>query len=154
MLRHTIISALGLSLYTSSSTASSIPQHPMISPAGLWEILPDAKGINVWFSNIMDTIWGEDATDFDYYLNGRSGDIRHFDSAIESVEHFAKVFPEGDPDTVLIAFHNYSMSGTLSTERAADKQWLCYELDCPMNRIAEACRDLGAPCVMEEREEL
>lgn len=66
----------------------------MISPAGLWEILPGARGINVWFSNITDIIWGEDATDFDYYLNGRSGDIKHFDSAIESVEHFAKVFPE------------------------------------------------------------
>ena len=126
----------------------------MISPTGLWEILPGAKGINVWFSNITDTIWGEDATDFDYYLNGRSGDMKHFDSAIESVEHFARVFPEGDPDTVLIAFHNYSMGGTLSAERAADKQWLCYELDCPMNKIAEACKDLDVPCAVEEREEL
>lgn len=93
----------------------------MISPAGLWGVLPDVKGINVWFSNITDTIWGEDATRFDYALNIRSGDIKKFDSAIESVEHFAEVFPEGDPDTVLIASHNYSMGGTLSAERAADK---------------------------------
>jgi hypothetical protein len=154
MLCNTIISTLSLALYTASSTATSIPQDPMISPAGFWEILPDAKGINVWFSNITDTIWGEDATDFDYYLNGRSGDIRHFDSAIESVEHFAEVFPDSDPDTVLIAFHNYSMGGTLSAERAADKQWLCYELDCPMNKIAEACKDLDVPCVVEERRKL
>jgi hypothetical protein len=154
MLCNTIISTLSLALYTASSIAASIPQNPMISPAGLWEILPDAKGINVWFSNITDTIWGEDATDFDYYLNGRSGDIRHFDSAIESVEHFANVFPDGDSDTVLIAFHNYSMGGTLSAERAADKLWLCYELDCPMNKVAEACRDLDVPCVVEERREL
>lgn len=126
----------------------------MISPAGLWEILPGAKGINVWFSNITDTIWGEDAADFDYYLNGRSGDMRHFNSAIESVEHFAKVFPEGGPDTVLVGFHNYSMSGTLSAERAADKQWLCYEFEHPMNKIAEACKDLDVPCAVEERREL
>jgi hypothetical protein len=154
MLRNTIISALSLALYTTSSTATSIPQDPMISPAGFWEILPDAKGINVWFSNITDTIWGEDATGFDYYLNGRSGNMRHFDSAIESVEHFANVFPDGDPDTLLIAFHNYSMGGTLSAERAADKQWLCYELDCPTNKIAEACKDLEVPCVVEDRREL
>ena len=154
MFRNTITSALGLALYTAIPTAASIPQNSMISPTGLWEILPGAKGINVWFSNITDTIWGEDATGFDYYLNGRSGDMRHFDSAIESVEHFAKVFHNGDPDTVLIAFHNYSMSGTLSAERAADKQWLCYELDCPMNKIAEACRDLNVPCAVEGREEL
>ena len=154
MRRNTITPALGLALYISSSTAASLPKDPVISPTGLWEILPGAKGINVWFSNITDTIWGEDATDFDYYLNGRSGDMKHFDSAIESVEHFARVFPEGAPDTVLIAFHNYSMGGTLSAERAADKQWLCYELDCPMNKIAEACRDLDVSCVVEGREEL
>jgi hypothetical protein len=154
MLRNIITSALSLALYTTSSTAASISQNPVMSPAGLWEILPDAKGINVWFSNITDTIWGEDATGFDYYLNGRSGDIRHFDSAIESVEHFAKVFPESNPDTVLVAFHNYSMSGKLSAERVADKQWLCYELDCPMNKIAEACKDLDVPCVKEGREDL
>ena len=154
MLRNIITSTLSLAFYTATSTSTSIPQDPMISPAGLWEILPGAKGINVWFSNITDTIWGEDATGFDYYLNGRSGDMRHFDSAIESVEQFAKVFPDGDPDTVLIAFHNYSMGGTLSAERAADKEWLCYELDCPMNKIAEACRDLDVPCAAEGREEL
>jgi len=96
----------------------------MISPAGLWEILPGAKGINVWHSNVTINIWGEDATGFNYYLNGRAGNMRRFDSAIESVEHFAKVFPEGDPNTVLVAFHNYSLSGTLSAQRAADKQWL------------------------------
>ena len=64
------------------------------------------------------------------------------------------MFPDGDPDTLLIAFHNYSMGGTLSAERAADKLWLCYELDCPMNKVAEACRDLDVPCVVEERREL
>lgn len=154
MLRNTITSALSLALSTLPPTAASIPQNPMISPAGLWEILPGAKGINVWFSNITNTIWGEDATGFDYYFNGRSGNMRHFDSAIESVGHFANVFPDGDPDTVLIAFHNYSMGGTLSAERAADKQWLCYELDCPMNKVAEVCKVLDVPCVKEGREEL
>jgi hypothetical protein len=154
MFRNTITSTLSLVLYAAISTAASIPPKPMSSPADLWEILPGATGINVWFSNITDTIWGEDATDFDYYLNGRSGDMRHFDSAIESVEHFAKVFPESDPDAVLVAFHNYSMSGTLSAERAVDQRWLCYELDCPMNKIAEACEDLDVPCSVEERAEL
>ena len=91
MLRSIITSALSLALYTSSSSAASIQKDSMISPDGLWEILPGAKGINVWVSNITDTIWGEDATDFDYYLNGRSGNMRHVDSAIESVEHFAKL---------------------------------------------------------------
>ena len=91
MLRNIITSALRLALYTGFSTAASIPTDPMISPTGLWEILPGAKGITVWFSNIADTIWGADATDFDYYLNGRSGNMRHVDSAIESVEHFAKL---------------------------------------------------------------
>jgi hypothetical protein len=154
MLRTTISSALSLAHYTTSSIAASIPKNPMISPTGLWEIEPNAKGITVWFSNITDTIWGEDATGFDYYLNGRHGNMRHFDGAIESVEHFANVWPGGDADTVLVAFQNYSMGGTLSAERAADKLWLCYELDCPMNRIAEACRDLKVPCIVEERKEL
>jgi hypothetical protein len=154
MLRTSLTSALGLALYTTATTAASIPNDPMISPNGLWEISPNAKGITVWFSNITDTIWGEDATGFDYYLNGRNGDMRHFDGAIESVEHFASIWPNGDADTLLVAFHNYSMGGTLSAARAADKGWLCYELDCPMNRIAEACRDLNVPCVREERREL
>ena len=64
----------------------------MISPAGLWEILPGAKGINVWFSNITHAIWGENATGFGYYLNGRSGNMRHFDSAIGSVSISPKCF--------------------------------------------------------------
>lgn len=154
MLLNAITSALALAIYTGSSNAAAIAQDQMISPAGLWEILPGAKGITVWFSNITDTIWGEDATGFDYYLNGRSGNLRHFDSAIESVEHFANIWPDGEADALLIAFHNYSMGGTLSAERAADKEWLCRELDCPMNKIAEACKDLEVPCVEWERAEL
>ena len=80
--------------------------------------------------------------------------MRHFDSTVGSVEHFAKVLPDDDPDNVLIAFQNYSISGTLNAERAADKQWLCYELDCPINKIAEACKDLDVPCAAEGREDL
>lgn len=126
----------------------------MISPAGLWKISPGAKDITVWFSNITDTIWGEDATNFDYVLNGNSGNMQHFESAIESVQYFARVWLDGDASTLLVAFHNYSLSGTLSAEQAADKQWLCYELGCPMNRIAEVCKDLDAPCPTWERAEL
>jgi hypothetical protein len=106
MLRNILAPALSLALYTN---AAVIPQDHLASQAGLWEILPGAEGITVWFSNITDTIYGQDATDFDYYLIGDSGNMRSFDAAIESVEHFAKVFPGGDADTVLIAFSTYSI---------------------------------------------
>jgi hypothetical protein len=106
MLRNIVAPALSLALYTN---AAVIPQDHLASQAGLWEILPGAEGITVWFSNITDTIYGQDATDFDYYLIGDSGNMRSFDAAIESVEHFAKVFPRGDVDTVLIAFSTYSI---------------------------------------------
>jgi hypothetical protein len=151
MLRTILASTLGLALY---ANASVIPQAHLASQAGLWEISPGAEGITVWFSNITDTIYGQDATDFDYYLVGHSGNMRAFDAAIESVEHFAKVFPGGDADVVLIAFLNHSMLGMLSAEEAADKEWLCRELDCQMNEVAEACEGVEAPCSVWERVEL
>lgn len=129
----------------------------MVSPDGLWEILPDAKGLLVSVSNITDTIFGEDATDFDYYLGGDTenpGNIRHFDRAIETVETLARVFRSGDQDALLIAMENNSLGGMLSAEKAADKAWLCWDLDCPMNRVAEACKEFQAPCSVWERIEL
>jgi hypothetical protein len=42
------------------------------------------------------------------------------------------------------------MLGMLSVEEAADKEWLCKELDCPMNKISEACEGVEAPCSMGE----
>lgn len=129
----------------------------MVSPDGLWEISPDGKGITVWVSNVTDTIFGEDAEDFDYYLGGdveNPGNMRHFDGSIQSVEHFAKVFNNGDPDALLIAVENVSMMGGLDAGRAADKAWLCMDLDCPMNRVAEACTKFQAPCSVWERIEL
>jgi hypothetical protein len=151
MLRTILAPALSLALYT---TAAVIPQAHLASQAGLWEISPGAEGITVWFSNITDTIYGQDATDFDCYLIGDSGNMRAFDAAIESVEHFAKVFPGGDALSVLMAFSNYSMLGILSAEEAADKEQLCRELDCPMSEIAEACEGVEALCSVWERIEL
>jgi len=80
--------------------------------------------------------------------------MRHLDAAIDSAEYFDRVWPDGDAFTLLVAFHNCSTGGTLSAEPAADKQWLCYELDCTMNKIAEACRDLDVQCTVWSREEL
>jgi hypothetical protein len=142
MLRNILFPALGLALCTNASVSS---QDQMASPAGLWEIAPGAESITVWFSNITDTIYGQFATNFDSESLG-DGNVRDFDAAIESVEHFAKVFAEGDADAVLVAFSNHSMLGRLSAEEAANKEWLCRELDCPMNQVAEACEGVGAPC--------
>jgi class 3 adenylate cyclase len=147
MLRNILAPALGLALRTNAALTA---QDQMASPAGLWEISPGAENITVWFSNITDTIYSQDATNFDYQLLG-DGKMRDFDAAIESVEHFAQVFAGGDADAVLVAFSNHSMLGRLSAEEAANKEWLCRELDCLMNKVAEACEDVEAPCSVRER---
>jgi hypothetical protein len=150
MLRNILAPVLGLALGTNAAVNA---RDQIASPAGLWEISPDAEGITVWFSNITDTIYGQDATNFDCELMG-DGNMRDFDAAFESVEHFAKVFAEGDAGAVLVTFSNHSMIGTLRAEEAADKEWFCRELDCPMNKVAEACEGVEAPCTGRERMKL
>lgn len=149
MLRNIVATALSIAFCTTLSSAAAIQKERMVSPDGLWEVEPNGKGITVWVSNVTDTVFGEDATDFDYYLGGDHedpGNMKHFDGPIGSIEHFAKVWKNGDPYTQLVAMENVSMMGSLTAEQAADKAWLCQDMDCPMNQVAEACKGFKLEC--------
>lgn len=110
------------------------------------------RSITVWLSTINATIFGVEAEDFDYVLGGPEG----VPEAIETAEHFAAVYHTGTPEEVLVAFLNATTGGATPVERVRpvfDREWLCWDLSCPMNEGAKACEGIEIDC-WEGREEL
>jgi len=125
--------AIGLSLYSTGVTAAPTGST---TPTGLYEEAPQGQGKFYWLSNVTDTIFGEDATGFDYHMS-----LDH-PGSIESIETYAEAFASGDPETLLLAFVNATASGTVTPEQGSNKTWLCNDLGVSMASQAEACQGI------------
>lgn len=76
----------------------------------------------ILISGTNSTIFGQDATDYDYYLTGSSL------AANEAVDKLASAVSTGTEHDILVAFLNSTMAGTMTAEQAGDDAWKCQEL--------------------------
>ncbi|KAF1822601.1 uncharacterized protein K489DRAFT_295528, partial [Dissoconium aciculare CBS 342.82] len=105
--------------------------------SSLYAADPNAAGTFLWLSNVSPTIFGQDATRFDYYLYSPSA------SAADAVDQYAKTMAVGTEDDIVTAFLNATMAGTLSNEQAADAAWKCLELGELMASNVASCQAHG-----------
>lgn len=125
--------AMGLSLYSMGISALPFSSE---TPRALYEPAHQGQGTYYWLSQVTDTIFGEDATGFDYHM---SLDDR---GSIESIEAYAEAYASGDQDALLLAFVNATASGTVTAEQGSNKTWLCNNIGSSMASQAEACQGI------------
>jgi len=145
------ILSLTLALNTAASLAAAIPGTTESIPAGLWEYSPDGTRVTIWISKINATIFGVDAEDFDADIGGSPEDLA---LSIESAETFARVWSTGDADAILVAFLNQTTGGGMDPKKPFDRQFLCQDLSCPMNKGTTACDGIDVKCWGDMRVEL
>lgn len=121
------LSILGLAIGT--TLLSSLPgaaaeeaKADVTEPSPLYELDSRGSRVTIFMSNVTPTIFGEDATNFDYIMNGEP------DRAIESLRVFAAAHSTNETDAILLAFVNATMGGTMKPDQAANMTWLCNEL--------------------------
>jgi hypothetical protein len=124
----------GLAFFGSASLALALPT---VATSSLYAADPNAAGTFLWLSNVSPTIFGQDATRFDYYLYSPSA------SAADAVDQYAKTMAVGTEDDIVTAFLNATMAGTLSNEQAADAAWKCLELGELMASKVASCQAHG-----------
>lgn len=122
---------IGISLYSIGVSAASVGST---APANLYEDAPNAQGKFYWLSSVNDTIFGEDATGFDYHMSLEDP------GSIESIETYAEAFTTGDQAALLLAFVNATASGTVTPEQGSNRTWLCNDLGSRMARQAQVCQ--------------
>jgi hypothetical protein len=127
-----ISSALGLFALAQTNRALAAPvASTTLRP--LYETFPDYDGVTIYFSNLNDTIFGEDAESFDYHV------ARDKHLSIESIEHLAKIQYSEDAHSVLLAVTNATLLGMVTAEQGTNNTWLCNELGPDMARHSVAC---------------
>lgn len=87
-------------------------------------------------SSITDTIFGQNTHNYDYIIYSEP------ERAIEATHQFADAWANGNQNDILVAFLNATMSGYMTPQQAADKQWLCNELYTSMQPYVEACNGI------------
>lgn len=112
----------------------------------VFEVGPDGTGSFGWMSHVTDSIFGQDATDYDYQL------ISNVSGAAESMQAFAAAYSTGSEKDILVSFLNATMFGEMTEEQAADQQWLCQELEDDMAAAVNSCKDIPRP--VSESEDL
>lgn len=128
--------AIGIALYNQIPGAAALPVDS-VSPS-LFEEAPGTPGAFIYLSNVSPTIFGADATDFDYHVSPEPS------LAIEAIQSYASAVASADPDDVLITFLNVTMAGTMTTDQAADLHWKCNELSGSMAASVDACAAFSA----------
>ncbi|KAF2719355.1 hypothetical protein K431DRAFT_296092 [Polychaeton citri CBS 116435] len=102
--------------------------EPVVRP--VYELDPDNLSLFGWFSHVNDTIFGEDASDYDYRLG--SDDPSGLIAAADSMEAYSAACATGDVMAIAVSFLNASTFGSVTVEEAADRDWLCRELNDDM----------------------
>jgi hypothetical protein len=138
---------LGLFVLAQTQYALTAPVAST-STRPLYETFPDYDGVTIYFSNLNDTIFGEDAASFDYHV------VRDKRLSIESIQHLAKTQYSEDAHSVLLAVTNATLLGMVTAEQGANNTWLCNELGADMARHSVACDDINImPTVWFEDED-
>jgi hypothetical protein len=143
--------SLALALHTTASLAAAIPSDSGIIPEGLWEYSPDGSRVTLWVSKINATMFGVDAEDFDAVIFGSKKDLAE---SVALTEHFARVWATGDADAILVAFLSQTTGVAVSPDKPFDRQFLCNDLGCPMNKGTPACDGIDVTCWEDMRVEL
>lgn len=113
-----VSAALGAAVYNNFPTATGMP----LESRPLYKVGAADSGVTIFISNVAPTIFGQDATDFDFRV------VPETTSAIEAVIAFATANPTGNEDEMLVKFLNATMSGTITADQAGNVTWLCNEL--------------------------
>ena len=121
------------------TTAALVAVHAIptaVTPeSGLF--LRSADGpTSIFLSKVTDTIFGEDTDNYDYIMNSDS------DRAIEASQQFSDAWASGNQHDILVAFHNATMQGYMTSEQAADQEWLCGELYGLMRSQIDECKEI------------
>ena len=119
------------------TTAAFVVVHAMpttvATESGLFLRAPDGP-TSIFLSKVTDTIFGQDTDNYDYIAHSDS------DRAIEASHQFAAAWASGNQHDILVTFHNATMQGYMTSEQAADKEWLCNELYGSMHSYVEECK--------------
>ncbi|KAG9557282.1 hypothetical protein KCU71_g6726, partial [Aureobasidium melanogenum] len=139
---------LGLTMLGRQFQASAMPLNSSTATSPLYDSGPDNYGVYIWILNVTSTVFGQDATNFDYHLAGESA------PGVEAVHSFAAAFnANNDDEAILTTFLNATMAGTMTAEQAANRTWLCQELSGDMASTTQSCDgvDLTEPTALEKR---
>jgi len=107
------------------------------SPTTLTSIDAAADGTYIWISKVAPVIFGEDSTNYDYFLFSSAAT-----AAKEAVNAYSQAVASGDEDQIITSFLNATMSGTLDGDKAQNTEWKCSELSSTMQAAVSSCQDL------------
>jgi hypothetical protein len=109
---------------------------PTASPKVFYELAPEGFGTFIYPSKVAATIFGADATDFDYHLASESN------AAIEALAAYTTAHASGDESQILITFLNTTGAGLLNDNQANNLTYLCNELSGSMASHVSLCASI------------
>jgi len=113
------------------STGAALPT----SLSALTSVDAAADGTYIWISKVTPVIFGEDSTNYDYFLFSSEST-----AAKEAVHAYSQAFATGDEDRIVTSFLNATMSGTLVNDQAQNTEWKCSELSSTMRAAVSSCQ--------------
>jgi len=136
---------LGASLLI--SLACGAAAAPVASNAATTFTTTDASqpGTFIWISKVAPSVFGDDASAYDYYLHSDAT------AAKEAVQAYAEAVAAKEHESkILNSFLNATLAGTMSAEQAADDAWKCLELPNSISSAVLTCEGVAAEEVKEE----
>ncbi|TGO10545.1 hypothetical protein BTUL_0132g00180 [Botrytis tulipae] len=120
--------AVGIALYQRIVVrASALPTASLV--------LSEPAGFGTYFypSRVAATIFGADATYFDYHLASDGT------AATEALAAYTTAYASGNESQILISFLNVTGAGTLTSTQANNPNFLCNELSGDMASYVSLC---------------
>lgn len=100
---------------------------------------PGQPGTYFWISKANSTIFGDDASLYDYYLHSDAA------AAQEAVQAYAEAIVAHAKDSeVLNFFLNATLAGTLSFDQATNETWKCLEVSDTIKSAIPDCQTVSA----------
>ena len=120
--------AVGIALYQRIVVgASAFPTASLVLSE------PAEFGTYFYPSRVAATIFGADATDFDYHL---ASDVT---TATEALAAYTTAYSTGDESQILITFLNVTGAGILTSTQASNPNFLCNELSGDVASYVSLC---------------
>ncbi|KAL2061897.1 hypothetical protein VTL71DRAFT_7275 [Oculimacula yallundae] len=123
--------AVGIAL--SNSIMRPASALPTVRSTALFEPAPGDFGTYLYPSRVAATIFGVDATEFDYHLASDST------AATEALAAYSAAYTSGEESRILVTFLNVTGAGTLTESQATDLKFLCGELSGDMATQVSSC---------------
>lgn len=127
--------ALGISIYGLLRCTQAIP--PDTGPSNIGKTLfehDENQNITiVYIFSVTDTVFGQAATNYDFLVYPK------LENSVEAIHKFKAAWDSGNELNILTIFINTTMYGTMTGNQAADRNWLCNQLDDSMLENVGAC---------------